>query len=301
MAIKYIVHLTSRHSQNRFYHISIISNQTTSHMENIHEEEMEEIEDIREDIEDTEDIHDIHENDIEDIEDIDEEVIFQTTTDKPLNIRKHYVDIMKNSIPVVLNDIRSERKKMEVQDLLDELVSRIDKSLSTISVPEIFVDYDKIQAQNQALEKSLNYELEYINQKETELEYISSLLKDDKKFLTKLKSDRKAVESRNKKLQQSKLHPLLKKEYKELVEIDDELIKQHLRSIKDPSSCLWNFKEDDEFCEIRDSINLHLQSIGKNTKPLDRLFDEIYDAEINLIEMMRKAGLKDKLDEKLCV
>ncbi|CAG8584107.1 890_t:CDS:2, partial [Diversispora eburnea] len=219
------------------------------HMENIHEEEMDEVEDTRE-----EDIEDIHEDEMEDLEDIDEEV--------------------------VLNDIRSERKKAEVQDLLDELVSRIEKSLSTISVPEIFVDYDKIQAQNRALKKSLDYELEYINQKEKELECISS--------------DRKAVESRNKKLQQSK-------EYKELVEIDDELIKQHLRPIKDPSSCLWNFMEDDEFCEIRDSINLHLQSIGKNIKPLDRLSDEIYNAEINLIEMMRKVGLKDKLDEKLCV
>ncbi|CAG8495787.1 2219_t:CDS:2 [Acaulospora colombiana] len=89
-------------------------------------------------------------------------------------------------------------------------------------------------------------------------------MNEDQKFLAKFKSDKKAVETRNRTLQRTK------------------------------------HDEDEEFCEVENSLSLHLKSIEKNSV-LDGLVSEIHDVEISLVQMMKEIGLKDELDEKICV
>ncbi|CAG8707468.1 22559_t:CDS:2, partial [Racocetra persica] len=201
-------------------------------------------------------------------------VVSQKTVDKhwkPLSekSRQNFRDILSSTIPVVINGVRG-KKKAELQRLLDELISKIDQKLETIPVPKYSkkasFDYNKIHSQNQALEMALANELEQIGQMEIKLEHETLLLEEDTKTLAKLKSDKKAVETRNKMLHRTKLHPLLKNEFKDVIEVDDELIKKHLKPLKDRSSLLWDPEQDHELCEVKKSISSHLLSIEKNTK-----------------------------------
>ncbi|CAG8733097.1 2290_t:CDS:2, partial [Cetraspora pellucida] len=150
-----------------------------------------------------------------------------------------------------------------------------------------------------ALEMALANELEQIGQMEIKLEHETLLLDEDTKILAKLKSDKKAVETRNKMLHRTKvrfkreqaytLHPLLKNEFKDAIEVDDELIKGHLKPLKDRSSSLWDPEQDHELCEIKRSISSHLRSIEKNTKVMDNIVSKVEEAEKSLIQLMMKA------------
>ncbi|CAG8496786.1 9193_t:CDS:2 [Acaulospora morrowiae] len=222
----------------------------------------------------------------------------------PLSIstRTFCVKIMKDSMSEILNGVRGERKKLELRDLLDGLISRISKNLESLMIPKtldnVNIDYEKVQSQNQALEKSLNHELEQASQMELRLEHEKKLMNEDLKFLAKFRSDRKAVESRNRTLQRTKMHPLLRENFGKTVDVDDDLIRKHLRPVKDPLSYIWKHEEDEELCELKNSLSSHLRSIEKNSG-LDRLVNEIHDAEASLLRMMTEMRLKDELDEKI--
>ncbi|KAF0495088.1 kinetochore protein fta7 [Gigaspora margarita] len=216
---------------------------------------------------------------------------------KPLSetSRQNFREILSSSIPVVINGARG-KKKVELQKLLDRLISKIDKKLETLLVPKYSkkanFDYNKIHSQNQTLEMALANELEQINQMEIKLEHETMLLKEDTELLTKLKSDKKAVETRNKMLHRTKLHPLLKNEFKDLVDVDNELIKSHLKPLKDRSLYLWDPEQDHELCEIKKSISSHLRSIEKNTKVMDNVVSKVEETEKILIQLMKKASLE---------
>ncbi|CAG8687531.1 24009_t:CDS:2, partial [Dentiscutata erythropus] len=216
---------------------------------------------------------------------------------KPLSekSRQNFREILNSSIPVVINGVRG-KKKTELQKVLDRLISKIDKKLETLLVPtypkKANFDYNKIHSQNQALEMALANELEQINQMEVKLEHETMLLEEDSEILTKLKSDKKAVETRNKMLHRTKLHPLLKNEFKDLVDVDDELIKNHLKPLKDRSLCLWDPEQDHELCEVKKSISSHLRSIEKNTKVIENIVSEVEETEKILIQLMKKASLE---------
>ncbi|CAG8589845.1 11650_t:CDS:2 [Funneliformis caledonium] len=211
--------------------------------------------------------------------------------------RQHIHDLILSSVPVVLNSIRGTKRKDNLQELLNKLITKIDEKLETLQVPKTSknsnFDYTKLHSQNRALELTLAQELEQISQMEMQLEH------EKLQSLAIFRSDKKAVDSRNKMLQRNKLHPLLKEEVEDLVEIDEELIKFHFKpSLRDKSSCLY---DDDQLCEIEKSLSLHLRSIEKNTQTIDDLVNEIDEAENSLLQLMKNAGLDDKLVEKVCL
>ncbi|GBB88075.1 hypothetical protein RclHR1_14600002 [Rhizophagus clarus] len=217
--------------------------------------------------------------------------------------KQHIHDLVLNSIPAVLNNTRGTKRKANIRDLLDKLITKIDEKLETLQVPKtsktVNFDYDKLHSQNRSLELTLAQELDQISQMEMQLEHEKQLLNEDTRSLTKFRSDKKAVDSRNKMLQRNKLHPLLKEELEETVEIDEELIKSHFRPLKNKSLCLYNPEKDDQLCEIEKSLSLHLRSIEKNTRPIDDLVYEVEEAEKCLLQLMKNTGLEDKLADKV--
>jgi hypothetical protein len=202
----------------------------------------------------------------------------------------------------VLNNTRGIKRKANLQDLLDKLIEKIDEKLETLQVPKISknvnFDYSKLHSQNRSLELTLAQELDQISQMEMQLEHEKQLLKEDTKSLTKFRSDKKAVNSRNKTLQRNKLHPLLKEELEDAVEIDEELIKSHFKPLKNKSLCLYDPEKDDQLCEIEKSLSLHLRSIEKNTQPIDDLVNDVEEAGKCLLQLIKNAGLEDKLTDK---
>ncbi|CAG8555600.1 9573_t:CDS:2 [Funneliformis mosseae] len=207
------------------------------------------------------------------------------------------------SISQNTNDIHwkslSPKTRQHIHDLILSSVP-IDEKLETLQVPKTSknsnFDYTKLHSQNRALELTLAQELEQISQMEMQLEH------EKLQSLAIFRSDKKAVDSRNKMLQRNKLHPLLKEEVEDLVEIDEELIKFHFKpSLRDKSSCLYDPEKDDQLCEIEKSLSLHLRSIEKNTQTIDDLVNEIDEAENSLLQLMKNAGLDDKLVEKVCL
>ncbi|RIA95756.1 CENP-Q, a CENPA-CAD centromere complex subunit-domain-containing protein [Glomus cerebriforme] len=234
--------------------------------------------------------------------------VSQNTVDKnwkPLSAksRQHIHDLVLSSVPTVLNNTRGIKRKADLQDLLDKLISKIDEKLETLQVPKtsknINFDYSKLHSQNRSLELTLAQELDQISKMEMQLEHEKLLLKEDTRSLTKFRSDKKAVNSRNKMLQRNKLHPLLKEELEDAVEIDEELIKSHFKPLKNKSSCLYDPEKDDQLCEIEKSLSLHLRSIEKNTQPIDDLVNEVDEAGRGLMQLMKSAGLEDKLFDKV--
>ncbi|PKC76064.1 hypothetical protein RhiirA1_448121 [Rhizophagus irregularis] len=254
----------------------------------------------------------IHEQEESDNEESSEEFyqyrfVSQNTVDKrwktlSTKSRQHIHDLVLNSIPTVLNNTRGTKRKANLRDLLDKLITKIDEKLETLQVPKtsktVNFDYDKLHSQNRSLELTLAQELDQISQMEMQLEHEKQqvLLHEDTKSLTKFRSDKKAVDSRNKMLQRNKLHPLLKEELGEAVEIDEELIKRQFKLSKNKS---YDPEKDDQLCEIEKSLSLHLRSIEKTTQPIDDLVYEVEEAGKCLLQLMKNSGLEDKLIDKV--
>ncbi|CAG8437112.1 13931_t:CDS:2 [Rhizophagus irregularis] len=254
----------------------------------------------------------IHEQEESDNEESSEEFyqyrfVSQNTVDKrwktlSTKSRQHIHDLVLNSIPTVLNNTRGTKRKANLRDLLDKLITKIDEKLETLQVPKtsktVNFDYDKLHSQNRSLELTLAQELDQISQMEMQLEHEKQqvLLHEDTKSLTKFRSDKKAVDSRNKMLQRNKLHPLLKEELGEAVEIDEELIKSQFKLSKNKS---YDPEKDDQLCEIEKSLSLHLRSIEKTTQPIDDLVYEVEEAGKCLLQLMKNSGLEDKLIDKV--
>ncbi|CAI2175482.1 10465_t:CDS:2, partial [Funneliformis geosporum] len=170
------------------------------------------------------------------------------------NTRQHIHDLVLSSVPVVLNSIRGTKRKANLQELLDKLITKIDEKLETHQVPKSSknsnFDYSKLHSQNRALELTLAQELEQISQMELQLEHEKLLLKEDSKSLAKFCSDKKAVDSRNKMLQRNKLHPLLKEEIEDVnTQTIDDLVNEIDEAENSLLQLMKNVGLEDKFVE----------------------------------------------------
>ncbi|CAH1760728.1 19633_t:CDS:2 [Entrophospora sp. SA101] len=207
-----------------------------------------------------------------------------------------------------LNDVDNAEERDELEPLLATLKTKIDEKLEPVPLSNSLksLNYKNLELQNEKLELRALQETEHLNQMEVHLKHEKLLLIDDTKALSRFKSDKKAVNNRYKKIQRSKLHPLLKEEPEYVVEIDNELIRDNLRSLNPTNSTnstnstnYWDPEKDQRLYQLNDSFLSKLCKIEQQTQPLDGIIMDIDEMEDSLVQLMNLTNLRTKMTEKL--
>ncbi|CAG8590790.1 9031_t:CDS:2, partial [Paraglomus occultum] len=220
---------------------------------------------------------------------------------------KRFVNkLLRNSVPAVLAHVNGTSWRTKLQTELDKLIMRISKSLDTVTVPKATsetssLDYKKLSSHHVYFCLIIVFtETDQIKQMEMQLEKEKQLLKEESEFLKSLQSAKKSVDSRNRSLQRSKLHPLLKEveDPDDLVDVDNDLIKQYLTHVTTDVP-LTSPSSPDPLSNLKLSLSSHLRSVDAHTSIIDPVIDGVYEAERQIWRLMNESGLGEKVFDVL--
>ncbi|CAG8615465.1 3883_t:CDS:2 [Paraglomus occultum] len=158
--------------------------------------------------------------------------------------------------------------------------TRISKSLDTVTVPrlqtKLVVSITRIYLL--IIFTGTGNGLNKTNGNAVEKE--KQLLKEESEFLKSLQSAKKSVDSRNRSLQRSKLHPLFKEveDPDDLVDVDNDLIKQYLTHV---------------------TTDVPLTVMNAHTSIIDPVIDGVYEDERQIWRLMNESGLGEKVFDVL--
>ncbi|CAJ0626999.1 5576_t:CDS:2 [Entrophospora sp. SA101] len=98
----------------------------------------------------------------------------------------------------------------------------------------------------------------------------------------------------------------IKEEPEYVVEIDNELIRDNLRSLNPTNSTnstnstnYWDPEKDQRLYQLNDSFLSKLCKIEQQTQPLDGIIMDIDEMEDSLVQLMNLTNLRTKMTEKL--
>nr|CAG8679738.1 11628_t:CDS:2 [Entrophospora candida] len=93
------------------------------------------------------------------------------------------------------------------------------------------------------------------------------------------------------------------KEPEYVVEIDNELIRDNLKSLNSTNSTnstnYWDPEKDQRLYQLNDSFLSKLCKIEQQTQPLDGIIMDIDEMEDSLVQLMNLTNLRTKMTEKL--
>ncbi|KAL1923045.1 uncharacterized protein VTP21DRAFT_9421 [Calcarisporiella thermophila] len=215
---------------------------------------------------------------------------------------KHIKKLLEDTLTSVLTHVRSENKKKAVQEELNSLIRHINGQLTGIMVPrytrEGNFSYEKLSSQNRAMEMTLVPELEQIGVLELELRREQTRLEEDTASLHHFQDKKRALDARNKALQKQKLHPLLKSEVEDPVEIDDHLIRQSNSKKTNEERLFYDLAKDRPLKTTVRSLSNSLEHINANTKPLEDLMCKVRSAEQRLLDLAADCGMEGQMMQR---
>lgn len=208
-------------------------------------------------------------------------------------------EIINSAIPVVLASVqvRSTDKREEAQEQLNKLVRAINRRMIKVLIPPRSkmphaFDREKLMSANAQLEAQLIPDVEQAAHLKKQVQTEMRLLQEDEARLRHFEHASKAVEAKNRALQQGKLHPKLTEEpHSERVAIDDDFIKEHLNA-ETVSAEPYTDDADDELQQLVTNLRAHLSQIEKRTAPLDKVSQGIATADEQLLRLATELGIE---------
>ncbi|RUS13341.1 hypothetical protein BC937DRAFT_95463, partial [Endogone sp. FLAS-F59071] len=227
---------------------------------------------------------------------------------KPLTsiMKKHLVGMLEAAVASVLPQVPGERRRIGAQQHLNQLVRKIEAKLENTTVPQYAVgknfDHKRLGGQNKLLEITLLPEIEQIAEMEAELTREEMETRQDKEELHQFQEKRKTLDARNTALHKAKLHPLLKLEVEEPVEIDDvtirgEVVKAQAEREREEKLAFLPDK-DRALRAVRKSVAARLQLADDRTRELDDVAQGISLAERHVLGLMEGLGLAERVADR---